>query len=212
MVILGLTGSIGMGKTTTAGLFRALGVPVHDADVAVHEMMAQNGEAVTAVGEVFPDALIDDRIDRKILGGLVFNDDDALDELESILHPLVRQREYKFLAHHARQGRTLVVLDIPLLFETGGEQRCDGIVVVTAPPLIQRQRVLRRPGMTPERFDAILSRQMPDEEKCEYADFLVPTGMGVAFSLRVVRDIVKVAKAIPAKQWRPSRQSMWQKY
>jgi len=200
MVILGLTGSIGMGKTTTARLFRHFGVPVHDADAAVHTMMAPGGEAVDVVAAHFPQALKNGFIDRAILGKQVFDDPAALETLESILHPMVRKRERRFLTHAARRHCALVVLDIPLLFETGGEQRCDAVTVVTAPAFLQRQRVLSRPGMTPERFAAILARQMPDGEKCFYADFLVPSGLGVAFSLHVVRDIVKVAKAI-----RPTR-------
>jgi dephospho-CoA kinase len=209
MVILGLTGSIGMGKSTTAKLFRTLGVPVHDADACVHAMMAQHGEAVDKVGGAFPDALKNGAIDRGILGRLVFDDQDALARLESILHPLVRKHELKFLAHWARHRRPLVVLDIPLLFETHGEQRCDAVAVVTAPAFIQRQRVMQRAGMTAERFTAILARQMPDDEKCQYADFLVPTGQGKAFSLRVVRNIVRVAKSIPANRWRPAQQALW---
>lgn len=204
MVILGLTGSIGMGKSTTAHIFRCLGVPVHDADAAVHAMMARDGEAVEPVAALFPEALKDGYIDRAILGGRAFDDPEALETLESVLHPLVRKRERRFLAAAARRHCPLVVLDIPLLFETGGEHRCDAVAVVTAPAFLQRQRVLSRLGMTPERFATILSRQLPDSEKCFYADFLVPTGLGIAFSLRVVRDIVRVARAIRANHWSPS--------
>ncbi len=203
MVILGLTGSIGMGKTTTARLFRTLGVPVHDADAAVHAMMARGGEAVTPVANLFPEALKDGFIDRSALGNQVFAEPLALDTLESILHPLVRKRERQFLAYAARRHCPLVVLDIPLLFETGGEQRCDAVAVVTAPAFLQRQRVLSRSGMTPKRFAAILARQMPNDEKCFYADYLVPSGLGIAFSLHVVRDIVRVAKAIRPRHWAP---------
>lgn len=203
MVILGLTGSIGMGKSTTAHLFRCLGVPVHDADAAVHAMMARDGEAVEPVAALFPEALKDGLIDRSILGSRVFDDPEALERLEATVHPLVRKRERRFLAVAARRHCPLVLLDIPLLFETDGELRCDAVVVVTAPPFLQRQRVLGRPGMTPERFAAISARQLPDSEKCFHADFLVPTGLGIAFSLRVVRDIVRVAKAIRANHWPP---------
>lgn len=204
MIILGLTGSIGMGKTTTASLFRKFGIPVHDSDVVVHALMARGGEAVEPVATLFPDALKAGSIDRPALGNIVFNDPAALDLLETVLHPLVRKHERQFLANAARRHDALVLLDIPLLFETGGEQRCDAVTVVTAPAFIQRQRVLRRPGMTPDRFAAILARQIPDADKCFYADFLVPTGLGVAFSLRVVRDIVRVAQDIPANRWGPA--------
>ena len=205
MVILGLTGSIGMGKSTTARLFRSFGIHVHDADAAVHAMMARGGVAVEPVAALFPNVLKEGAIDRSALGKLVFDDVAALDTLEAVLHPLVRQRERRFLANAARRQEALVVLDIPLLFETGGEHRCDTVTVATAPAFIQRQRVLRRPGMTAARFDAILARQIPDFDKCFNADFLVPTGLGVAFSLHVVRDIVRVAKAIPANRWQPTR-------
>ncbi|MEX2450840.1 MAG: dephospho-CoA kinase [Rhodospirillales bacterium] len=201
MVILGLTGSIGMGKSTTADLFRGEGVPVYDADAAVHAMTAHGGEAVAAVAAAFPDAVRDDTVDRAALGARVFDDPAALRRLESILHPLVRKREKRFLLVAARRRCPLVVLDIPLLFETGGETRCDAVVVVTAPAFVQRQRVLSRPGMTPARFEAILRRQVPDCEKRRRADFIVPTGLGVAFSLRVVRKIVTVAQESRARRW-----------
>ena len=205
MIILGLTGSIGMGKTTTAGLFRKFGIPVHDSDATVHAMMARGGEAAETVASLFPNVLKEGVIDRSALGSVVFNDPAALDTLESVLHPLVRKHEHQFLTNAARRHEAVVLLDIPLLFETGGEQRCDAVTVATAPAFIQRQRVLRRPGMTPERFATILARQIPNADKCFNADFLVPTGLGIAFSLRAVRDIVRVAQEIPASRWGPAR-------
>jgi dephospho-CoA kinase len=205
MIILGLTGSIGMGKTTTAGLFKKFGIPVHDSDATVHAMMARGGEAAETVAALFPNVLKEGVIDRSALGSVVFNDRAALDTLESVLHPLVRKHERQFLANAARRHEAAVLLDIPLLFETGGEQRCDAVTVATAPAFIQRQRALRRPGMTLDRFATILARQIPDADKCFNADFLVPTGLGVAFSLRVVRDIVRVAQEIPASRWGPAR-------
>ena len=205
MIILGLTGSIGMGKTTTAGLFRKFGIPVHDSDATVHAMMARGGEAAETVASLFPNVLKEGVIDRSALGSVVFNDPAALDTLESVLHPLVRKHEHQFLTNAARRHEAVVLLDIPLLFETGGEQRCDAVTVATAPAFIQRQRALRRPGMTPDRFASILARQIPDADKCFNADFLVPTGLGIAFSLRAVRDIVRVAQEIPASRWGPAR-------
>jgi dephospho-CoA kinase len=201
VVILGLTGSIGMGKSTTADLFRSEGVPVHDADAAVHAMTAHGGEAVAAVAAAFPGIVTAGAVDRTALGARVFDDPAALRRLEAILHPLVRKRETRFLLAAARRHCPLVVLDIPLLFETGGETRCDAVVVVTAPAFVQRRRVLSRPGVTPARFEAILRRQVPDCEKRRRADFIVPTGLGVAFSLRAVRKIVTVAQTIRARRW-----------
>ncbi|MEQ8195375.1 MAG: dephospho-CoA kinase [Rhodospirillales bacterium] len=201
MVILGLTGSIGMGKSTTADMFEGLGVPVHDADAAVHAMMAGGGEAVAAVAEAFPGVVKNGAVERDSLGKKVFDDPAALKRLEAILHPLVRVREKRFLIEASRRGCPLAVLDIPLLFETGGTARCDAVAVVTAPAFVQRQRVTNRPGMTAARFESILKRQMPDAEKRRRADFIIPTGLGRAFTLRVVRDVVTVAKEIRPRHW-----------
>ena len=194
MVVLGLTGSIGMGKTTIAGMFRRIGVPVHDADAAVHRLLAKKGAAVAAVAEAFPGVVVKGAIDRQALGARVFGDPAALGRLERILHPLVRSSERRFLARQARRRAPLVVLDIPLLFETGGEKRCDAVVVVSAPRFLQAARVLRRPGMTRAKLAAILARQVPDEAKRRRADFVVLTGLSFARSLRAVKRIVKVAK------------------
>ncbi len=187
--VLGLTGSIGMGKSTTAGLFRALGVPVHDADASVHALY--RGEAAPLVEAAFPGTVRDGVVDRKALGARVLGDADALRRLEGIVHPLVRAAEEAFLARAAAAGARLAVLDIPLLLESGGEGRCDAVAVVTAPPEVQRARVLARPGMTGEALAAILARQMPDADKRKKAHFLVDTGRGVPAAAAQVRDIAR---------------------
>ncbi|MBO9506852.1 dephospho-CoA kinase [Thalassospira sp. A3_1] len=190
MVILGLTGSIGMGKSTAAGMFRYLGVPVHDADASVHRLMVPGGAAFDPIISVFPDVLKDGRIDRQILGTIVFADSDALKRLEAVLHPLVRAEENSFLKLNRLAQRSMVVLDIPLLFETAGEKRCDHVAVVSAPKFVQRQRVMARSGMTDAKFSAILAKQMPDREKRRKADFIIPTGLGRAITFATIRSIV----------------------
>jgi dephospho-CoA kinase len=190
VLIVGLTGSIGMGKTTTAALFRRQGVPVYDADVAVHELYS--GPAVAAIGAVFPDAIVDGAVDRARLSEIVVGKPEALRRLEDIVHPMVAENRYGFLQWHRERHAGLVILDIPLLFETGGETTVDAVIVVTAPAAVQRQRVLGRPGMTGTRFEAILSRQVPDEEKRRRAHFIVETGAGMAQAGRQVGDIVRV--------------------
>jgi dephospho-CoA kinase len=200
MIRLGLTGSIGMGKSTTAGFFRAAGVPVHDADATVHALYA--GRAVPWVEAAFPGTTRDGAVDRARLAEAVLGRPEALARLEAIVHPLVREEEARFLAHAARTGASVVVLDIPLLFETGRAGEVDAIVVVTAPAGIQRDRVLARPGMTPDRLAAILARQMPDAEKRRRAHFLIGTDHGydaaraeVAGLLRAVAQML--GKAVP---------------
>jgi dephospho-CoA kinase len=205
MVILGLTGSIGMGKSTAARNFRDLGVPVHDADAAVHGFLAAGGAAVAAVEAAFPGVVQDGAVDRKALGRQVFGDGEALKRLEGILHPMVRRHKTSFLRHAAGRGEHLVVLDVPLLFETGGEHNCDAVVVVSAPAAVQRQRVLRRPGMTAAQLDSILARQMPDAEKRRRADFVVATGLGYRFSLRSIAEIVTVTADWRGTCWPPRR-------
>ena len=190
-VILGLTGSIGMGKSETARMFRRLGVPVFDADAAVHDLMKKGGAAVEPVAGAFPGVERDGAIDRKALGARVFNDKLALRKLESILHPLVRQAEQAFIKRARMARKSLVVLDIPLLFETGGEDRCDYVAVVSAPPFVQRYRVLARPGMTDERLAQIRAQQMADRDKRIRADFVIPTGNGKGFALAQVKNIIK---------------------
>jgi dephospho-CoA kinase len=190
MKILCLTGSVGMGKTTAARMLRRLGIPVHDADGEVHRLLGRGGAAVRAVDAAFPGVKSGKAIDRAALGKIVFADKAALKRLEGILHPLVRRAERRFLAEARRQHRRLVVLDIPLLFETKGERRCDGIIVVSAPRSIQRARVLARPGMTKERLAAIEARQLPDREKRRRADIVIETGLGKRHSLAALRRAI----------------------
>jgi dephospho-CoA kinase len=191
MVVLGLTGSVGMGKSTAARMLRRLRVPVHDADAEVHQLLGPGGRAVPAVDQAFPGARKGNRIDRVALGRLVFDNPAALKQLEAILHPRVRTAERRFLAACRRRRAPVAVLDIPLLFETAGESRCDGVIVVSAPPRLQRARVLRRPGMTVARFAAILAQQMPDAEKRRRARWVVPTGLGQALTLRRLKAILR---------------------
>jgi dephospho-CoA kinase len=195
MVVLGLTGSIGMGKSAAATMLRRLGVPVHDADAAVHRLLGRNGAAVAKVEAEFPGTAGPDGIDRAALGRRVFGDAAALCRLERILHPMVRADTARFLRRARARRVRLVVLDIPLLFETRGESRCDAIIVVSAPAFLQRARVLGRPGMSAARFAAILAKQMPDSDKRRRADFVVPTGLGRRETLRRLAEIVKVASA-----------------
>jgi len=202
-MILGLTGSIGMGKSTAADNFRHRGVPVHDADKAVHELLAEDGEAAPRIKDLFPDAVKKGTLDRELIAKRVFGDAEALARIEEILHPMVRRRERAFLGRAARQGRPLVVLDVPLLFETGGEVRCDAVVTVSAPNFIQEQRVLKRQGMTRERFESILARQMPDVEKRRRADFVVLTGLGRDFSLRQILNLVRITSHWRGTKWPP---------
>ena len=187
--VLGLTGSIGMGKSTTAEMFRTLGCPVHDADAEVHALYA--ADAVAPVAALFPDVVAEGRIDRARLGQHVIGHPEKLAKLEAIIHPLVRAREQAFLARARAAKSPLAVLDVPLLFETGGDRRCDGVVVVTAPPDIQRARVLARPGMTEQRFADILARQMPDADKRARATFVVDTGQGMDIARQQVEAIVR---------------------
>ncbi|WP_274626877.1 dephospho-CoA kinase [Arvimicrobium flavum] len=188
MIVLGLTGSIGMGKSTTANMFRELGVPVHDSDEAVHRLYA--GPAAAAIEAAFPGTVVDGVVDRAKLTARVIGNPEALRRLESIIHPLVRADADAFLARYREAGAPMAVLDIPLLFETGGEHRVDRIVVVTAPPEVQRERVLARPGMTEEKFAAILAKQVPDAEKRRRADFIVDTAQGMEPARRAVAAIV----------------------
>ncbi|MFZ5791412.1 MAG: dephospho-CoA kinase [Pseudomonadota bacterium] len=194
MIVLGLTGSIGMGKSTAAALLRRLGVPVHDADAAVHRLLARGGLAVPLVAAAFPGVVENGAVDRRALGRIVFADPAALERLEAILHPLVRREERRFLARARAERRRLAALDIPLLFETGAETRCDRVVVVSAPRRVQLARVLKRAGMTRERLAGIEARQMSDTEKCRRADFVVQTGLGRRLSLRAMHRIVRLLR------------------
>jgi dephospho-CoA kinase len=188
MKVLCLTGSVGMGKTTAARILRRLGIPVHDADAEVHRLLGAGGAAVKAVEAAFSGVKRGKAIDRAALGRLVFADPAALRRLEKILHPLVRQAERKFLARSRRERQALVVLDIPLLFETGGERRCDGVLVVSAPRAIQLARVMARPDMTKARLAAMEARQLPDADKRRRADVVISTGLGKRHSLRALRQ------------------------
>lgn len=190
MLTLGLTGSIASGKSTVLAMFAHQGAAVYDADKAVHTLLAEDAEVATAIAESFPGFPATLPVDRKALGKLVFGDDKKLAELEAILHPHVRIMEKKFLRRAYQEGRKFAVCDIPLLFETGAETRFDTVITVVAPAFLQKSRALARPGMTEERYRDILSRQMPVYEKCKRTDFTVHTGLGRAYSLREVKNIV----------------------
>ena len=201
MIILGLTGSIGMGKTTASTEFRRIGIPVHSSDEAVHQMMSAGGEAVSILSEMFPAAIKKYGIDRNLVAQEAFSNFKVLNKIEAILHPLVGIREKKFLNDCARRGSKIVVLDVPLLFETGGEKRCDGVITVSAPKYVQRQRVIKRPGMTVDRLHSILSRQITDKEKIRRSQFVILTGLGRHFSLIQIQKIVKITKRWQGKHW-----------
>jgi dephospho-CoA kinase len=195
--VLGLTGSSGMGKSATTAMFRRLGVPVHDADAAVHGLY--RGRAAPLIEQAFPGTVRDGIVDRALLGQAVLGDAERLKALEAIVHPLVRAEEEAFLAAAEATGRSLAVLDIPLLFETGGERRCDAVLVVTAALEVQRARVLARPGMSEEKFAAILQKQLPDAEKRAQAHFRVDTGRGFASAQAQVRSIVSCLAGRPGR-------------
>ncbi|MEE8516875.1 MAG: dephospho-CoA kinase [Alphaproteobacteria bacterium] len=191
-IILGLTGSIAMGKSTAAAMFRRMGVRVFEADRVVHGLFT-DAEVVAEIAKLFPKATKGGMIDRETLGAAVFGDKAALKKLEAVLHPRVGRAELQFLKQAALRRDRLVVLEIPLLFETGGDRRCDATIVVTAPRFIQQARLLRRPAMTPERLAAIRARQMPEHEKLKRTDFIVPTGLGRALTLRHLSEIARMA-------------------
>jgi dephospho-CoA kinase len=188
MIVVGLTGSIGMGKSTTAQMFEEEGVPVHDSDRAVHRLYA--GKAAPLVEDAFPGTTVEGKVDRERLAARVLGDAAALKRLEAIVHPLVRAEADAFLQRARDSHAPFAVLDIPLLYETGGEGRVDRVVVVSAPAEIQRERVLARPGMTVEKFEAILAKQVPDAEKRRRADFVIDTGRGLDGAREQVRAII----------------------
>jgi dephospho-CoA kinase len=198
MVILGLTGSIGMGKSTTAKLFAEAGVPVYDADAAVH--MLYEGEAAPAIEAAFPGTTVEGKVDRNRLSARVVHDPAAMRRLEEIVHPMLGASRQKFLADAERSGARVAVVDVPLLFETGGEKRVDAVVVVTTTAEIQRQRILSRPNMTDEKLDAILARQMPDAEKRRRANFVVDTSHGLDPVRARIRDILDEAVRMPRRR------------
>jgi len=203
MVIIGLTGSVGMGKSTAADMFRAMRIPVCDSDALVHGFMGPNGQALPAIGDAFPGVVGENGVDRAALGQIVFNDTAALRRLEGILHPMVWNAQEKFLRSATMAGNELAVLDVPLLFEGKTDRRCDVVVVVTAPAFLQRQRVMRRPGMTEERFQGTLAHQMSDFEKRKRADFVVQTGLGRHVTFMALKAIVADARALTPRKWRP---------
>lgn len=204
MIVLGLTGSIGMGKSTTAAILRRLGCPVLDSDAVVHGLYARGGAAVAPVGAAFPGVVRDGAVDRPALSARLMADPAGFKRLEAIVHPLVRAENARFLRRAQRAGADVAVLDIPLLFETGGRARCDAVVVVSAPAFVQRARVLARPGMTAAKFRSILARQMPDAQKRRLADFIVPTGLGLGHSLRCLRGVLARVRGdggMPGRIW-----------
>jgi dephospho-CoA kinase len=198
MVILGLTGSIGMGKSTTAKLFAEAGVPVYDADATVHKIY--EGEATSAIEAAFPGTTAQGKVDRAKLSAAVIHDRAAMRRLEQIVHPMLRSHHQKFLDEAEHSGAPVAVVDVPLLFETGGEKRVDAVVVVTTSADIQRERILSRENMTSEKLDALLARQMPDAEKRARADFLVDTSHGLEPVREQIRDILNQAAKMPPRR------------
>jgi len=205
MIVLGLTGSIGMGKSTTTAMFADRGALIWNADEAVHRLYAPGGAAVAPIGEVFPGVVADGAVDRTRLAEALGRDDQAFRRLEAIVHPLVLKGRLEDLAAAEARGVRLAVLDIPLLFETGGDAAVDAVVVVTASAAVQAERVLARPGMTRDRFEAILARQLPDAEKRRRADFVVDTGEGLESARARVDEIVGM---VLAEGWTPPRRGL----
>ena len=201
MIVLGLTGSVGMGKTTTAAMFRALGIPVHDADAAVHALY--RGPLAVAIEAAFPGTVREGEVDRAALGARVFGDADAMARLERLVHPEVRGAQADFLEEAARLGAPAAVLEVPLLFETGADRLVDAVVVATASPEIQRARVLARPGMDEARLATVLARQLPDAQKRARADFVVDTGAGLEPARRQVEAILAALPEIQGTAFRP---------
>jgi dephospho-CoA kinase len=196
MIKLGLTGSIGMGKSTTASMFSARGVPVYDADAAVHQVYAPGGAAVKAVSEAFPDVLdAQGGIDRSKLRERVVGDSEAMKRLEQIIHPIVSGLQVSFLEKAASQGAEIIVLDVPLLYETGGDKRVDYVVVVTAPEDVQRERVLARGQLTAAQLGEILTRQLPDREKRQRADFVIDTSLGLEYAEAQVDAVLRTLRS-----------------
>lgn len=194
MIVLGLTGSIGMGKSTAAKMLRLMGVPVHDSDKAVHAALLPKGGAFREVSRLFPSAVSKGAIDRKKLGAIVFSDKVQLKKLESILHPVAQESQHKFIRACRAKGKRIVVLEIPLLFETGAESRVDYVITVSSPPDIQRRRVMKRRNMNEEKFRSILASQMPDAQKRALSDFVIDTGLGHARTYNQLRAVLKSIK------------------
>jgi dephospho-CoA kinase len=198
MFVIGLTGSIAMGKSTTARFFAEAGVPVHDADATVHRLY--QSEAVPAVEAAFPGTTSGGKVDREKLAARVLGDKAALRQLEAVVHPMVRKSEMQFLAEAERAGAPVAVLDIPLLFETGGQERVDAVVTVSAPPQVQRARLLERPGMTEEKLQALIGNQLPDPEKRRRADFIVDSSQGFEAARAQVADILRQVAKMPKRR------------
>jgi dephospho-CoA kinase len=198
MLVLGLTGSIGMGKSTTAKLFQEAGVPVYDADATVHKIY--DADAAPAIEAAFPGTTVDGKVDRALLSEKVVHDSEAMKRLEQIVHPMLRSHHQNFLDDAEASGAPIAVVDVPLLFETGGEKRVDAVVVVTTSPDVQRERILARDNMTPDKLDAILARQMPDAEKRKRADFIVDTSHGLDPVRAQIREILLEAATMPRRR------------
>jgi len=191
MIVLGVTGSIAMGKSTVSTMLSRMNNPMHDADKTVHDLMKVNGKAYYEIAKRFPRAIETNSVDRTRLGQEVFGNPEKLKELENILHPLVREARDNFIRQQYRYRSRLAILDVPLLYETGGDKHCHKVLVVSAPYFIQRQRVLARQGMTQTKFHDILKRQLPDYEKRKRADFIVPTGLGKAYTYKALKRLMR---------------------
>ena len=202
-IFLGLTGSIGMGKTTTAKLFLEAGAPVYDADAAVHDIYAKGGAAVGPIGEAFPAAIIEGAVDRPALREIVLKESQALERLNKIVHPLVGQSQITFRQQAVSSGAPVAILDIPLLFETGGDKACDYVAVVSAPAHIQRARVMMRASMSEEEFEIILAKQMPDAEKRARADFMISSAFGIEFAQAQLSSIMELMKTLEQEAANP---------
>lgn len=207
MFLLGLTGSIGMGKSETGRMFQRLGVPLFDADAAVAALYKEGGAGVAQIAAVFPEAVEDGAVDRAVLSQRLARDPEAWRKLEAVVHPLAAKAQSEFLEAEAARGTPLVVLDIPLLYETGAEKLFDAVLVVSTAPEIQRARALARPGMTPEKFEAILARQVPDVEKRARADFVIETGRGLDYALKGVRRVMASLAHRKAEAWARRKQA-----
>lgn len=194
MKIIGLTGSIGMGKSTTAAMFREAGIPVYDADAAVHAAYAVGGVAVGPVGDAFPGTVSEGRVDRESLRQQVLGNPDAMAKLNSIVHPLIGKSRADAFEAAIASGADMIVLDVPLIYETGGDKNMDAVIVVSAPPEMQRERVLAREGMSPERLDAILAQQVPDPEKRKRADYVIDTGRGLEAARAQVTEVISALR------------------
>lgn len=197
MIVAGLTGSIGMGKSTASNMLREMGVPIHDSDATVHELMGKGGKAVAAIAALCPECLQDGTIDRKILGKYLFADPVLKQAVEDVLFPLVKQSAFDFVALKKSEGHGLVVLDVPLLFEAGWDKMVDKVICVSAPPEVQKARVMARPGMTEERFNAVLKAQMSDADKRAKSDYIIDTGMGMDDTREQLKKLVVELRPAP---------------